>query len=154
VAIKGGFGEAAPTAAQKAAGALRVASIRGEQVAGQQRPAQVAREGIGNGLNQGVGRAGLSVDEAADGRAGDADIGGEASTSLEAVAAGVDHDDVDAVVEPGPWPAFSRRAELMIVGLMIASLMVRARFLPQGFFCCGFFEHRLLGHCLRLDVKS
>ncbi len=113
VAVKGRLGEAAPAAAQEAAGALGVMSVRGEQIAGQQRPAQVAREGIGDGLNQGVGRASLSVDEAADSGPGNADIGGEASASLEAVAAGMDHDDVDAVVEPGPWPAFSRRVELM-----------------------------------------
>lgn len=116
----------------------------------------MGREGVSNGLNQGVRRAGLSVDEAADGGAGDADIGGEASASLKAVAAGVDHDDVDPVVKPGPWPAFSRRAALMIVGLMVrmGCLMVRAGFFCQGFFCCGFSEHRLLRHCLRLDVKS
>lgn len=103
--VKRTLWQAAAAGAKPAAGPLRVAAVWGKQVARRKRLLQPGRQRIRDRLHQRMGGAGLSVDQPADRGPRHAHIGGKSGTSLEAVAADMDHHCLDPVMES--WPGWS-----------------------------------------------
>lgn len=147
--IKRTFRQAAIAQAEPAAGPLRVATVRGKQVAWYKRLLKPGRQGIRHCLHERMEGTGLSVDEPADCGPRHADIGSEAGAALEAVAADVDHDCLDPIMKPGPgWRVAFRKILFLWIGRTSRFDGICRNYGMRCIRCC--VESLLVGHSLRV----